>query len=338
MRKKQPGARPHQATPVGASDAKPGLHPRNPHRNRYDFPRLIQACPDLAPFVAVNAHGHASIDFANPLAVRTLNRALLLDVYGISGWDIPSQYLCPPIPGRADYLHHAADLLGSCNGGIIPRGASIRILDIGVGANCIYPLIGQREYGWYFLGSDTDPVALDSARRILAANPGLQDAIQLRRQASPGAIFRGLLEPDEVFDLTVCNPPFHASPGEAQEGSRRKWQNLGRGTGRAQAPVLNFGGQGGELWCPGGEAAFVRRIVEESAELPARCFWFTTLIARSSHLPAVYRALRQAGVQETRTLEMAQGQKKSRVVAWTFLTPDQREAWRAARWGKSARD
>jgi 23S rRNA (adenine1618-N6)-methyltransferase len=333
MRKQPPKPR-----PAGELEAKPGLHPRNPHRSRYDFPRLIQACPDLAPFVAINAYGSASIDFANAQAVRALNRALLLDVYGISGWDIPSQYLCPPIPGRADYLHHAADLLGSCNGGAIPRGASIRVLDIGVGANCIYPLIGQREYGWHFLGSDTDPVALDSARRILAANPGLQDAIQLRRQASPGAIFRGLLGPDEVFELTVCNPPFHASPGEAQEGSRRKWQNLGRGTGRTQAPVLNFGGQGGELWCPGGEAAFVHRMIEESAEFPTRCFWFTTLVAKSSHLPAVYRALRQAGVQETRTLGMAQGQKKSRIVAWTFLTPDQREAWRAARWGNSARD
>nr|WP_262488376.1 RlmF-related methyltransferase [Iodobacter fluviatilis] len=31
---------------------KNNLHPRNPHRGRYDFPALIISCPDLAPFVA----------------------------------------------------------------------------------------------------------------------------------------------------------------------------------------------------------------------------------------------------------------------------------------------
>jgi 23S rRNA (adenine1618-N6)-methyltransferase len=319
-----------EAPPPQLPVPKTGLHPRNRHRDRYDFGSLIQSCPELAPFVADNPYGDPSIDFADPEAVKTLNRALLVHFYGVHGWDIPPGYLCPPIPGRADYLHHLADLLAACNGGIIPR-STIRALDIGVGANGIYPLIGHREYGWRFLGSDIDPVALASAARILAANPGLGDAVQLRLQPSPERIFQGLLGEGETFDVCLCNPPFHASLQEAREGTQRKWRNLGRDTG-ARKPMLNFGGQGRELWCEGGEEAFVGRMIAESAKIPTRCLWFTTLVSKSSSLPGIRRALKQARVLESRTIEMAQGQKKSRIVAWTFLDPGQREAWRGERW------
>lgn len=313
--------------------AKPGLHPRNRHRGGYDFRLLAETCPELRPFVTLNPHQNDSIDFANPEAVKALNKALLSQFYGVSGWDIPPGYLCPPIPGRADYLHHLADLLGSCNGGVIPRGSSIAALDIGTGANCVYPLIGHAEYGWRFLGSDIDPAALASAQRILKANPRFEEAIELRLQPAPGQVFLGLLKEGETFDFTLCNPPFHTSAQAAQEGSRQKWEKLRRGPPTTQAPVLNFGGQGAELWCPGGEEAFVRRMIRESAQLPTRCYWFTTLISKSASLPSVYRALRAAGALDSRTIEMEQGQKKSRIVAWTFLTPDQREAWASARWG-----
>jgi 23S rRNA (adenine1618-N6)-methyltransferase len=300
---------------------KPGLHPRNRHRGRYDFPQLIAACPALARFVAPNAHGDLSIDFAKEQAVRALNRALLQHCYGVAGWDIPPAYLCPPIPGRADYVHLVADLLAEDRGGQIPRGATVRGLDIGVGANGVYPLIAHSEYGWSFVGVDIDPLALASLQEVVDANPGLGDFIELRLQPSPERIFGGVLRSDEVFDFTLCNPPFHASQADAQEGSARKWRNLGRAsTGqRAMPPRLNFGGQGNELWCPGGELAFVRRMVEESAVCATRCLWFSTLVSKEANLPAVYAALRQAGVQASKTLEMAQGQKKSRVVAWTFL-------------------
>ena len=175
MKNKQRGA--SAAKGMAASAEKTGLHPRNPHRGRYDFRQLIACSPELAAFVATNEYGDESIAFADPAAVKALNRALLKLTYGITGWDIPPQYLCPPIPGRADYLHYLADLLAAGNGGIIPRGKSVRVLDIGAGANCIYPLIGHREYGWQFVGTDIDPAALDNAQRILDANSGLSDAI-----------------------------------------------------------------------------------------------------------------------------------------------------------------
>jgi 23S rRNA (adenine1618-N6)-methyltransferase len=324
-------AAPRAAQPKPAAD-KGQLHPRNRHQGRYDFPALINSSPELAQFVILNPYGKQSIDFANPAAVKVFNRALLKQFYGIAHWDIPADYLCPPIPGRADYLHYLADLLASCNGGEIPRGARVRVLDVGVGANCIYPLLGNREYAWQFLGSDIAASAIASAKAIVQSNPGLGAAIELRQQLDARHIFQGLLHSDERFDLSLCNPPFHASAAEASSGSKRKWRNLGKLDPKRKLPVLNFGGQAAELWCQGGEAAFVSRLIEESAQVPEQVLWFSSLISKASNLPGVYSALKQAGAREVRTVEMAQGQKQSRFVAWTFLDAEQQAAWRKARW------
>ena len=307
------------------------LHPRNRHSGRYDFAALVACCPALAAFVAPNAYGDDSIDFADPAAVRALNRALLKHHYGVV-WTLPAHYLCPPIPGRADYIHYLADLLAETVGQTVPRGASVRVLDIGTGANLVYPLIGHAEYGWRFVGSDIERGALASAQAIIDANAGLGDAIELRLQSSPARIFTGIVRRDERYDLVMCNPPFHASQEDARAGSERKWRNLGRTDRSAtarNAPTLNFGGRNAELVCAGGEAGFVRRMIEESARIPTQCLWFTSLVSRADNLRAIDHALTAARVQARRTIEMAQGQKKSRIVAWTFLGTRQRQAWLA---------
>lgn len=322
--------------PPAARAEPPRLHPRNRHAGRYDFDALTAACPALTPFVRPNPYGERSIDFANPKAVKMLNRALLQSHYGVVDWDIPKGYLCPPIPGRADYIHGLADLLLQSNAGQLPRGECVRVLDIGTGANLVYPLIGHAEYQWRFVAVDIDPVALDNARRILAANPGFATAIELRLQTNTTAIFHGVCEPGEHFDLTLCNPPFYASLEAAEAGTRRKWNNLGKATSNTVPPGLNFGGQGTELACPGGEAAFIARMIEESRSVARQCFWFTTLVSRADHLPGVLRALRKSGARQVSTIDMAQGQKQSRFVAWTFLSEAQQQDWRTQRWADAA--
>lgn len=293
------------------------LHPRNKHRSRYDFPELIKSLPELSPFVAVNAHGDQSIDFSNPVAVKILNKALLKHFYGIAMWDIPENYLCPPIPGRADYIHYLADLLAESNGGVVPKGKNIKGLDIGVGANCIYPIIGHQEYGWSFVGSDIDLGAIKAAKNIISANAQLKDMVSCRQQHHKHHIFKGIIKPGERFDFSMCNPPFHASAAEAQSGTRRKLQNLGKHRGKET--VLNFGGQGAELWCDGGEVAFIRKMVHESTDVADQVVWFTALVSKSASLPFIYSALQTSGVARVKTIEMAQGQKVSRFVAWTFM-------------------
>lgn len=319
--------------PAPAADKKPLLHPRNRHQGRYDFPQMIKASPELGAFVIINPYGKESIDFANPAAVKAFNRALLQQFYGVRDWDIPPAYLCPPVPGRADYLHYLADLLGASHDGVIPRGAGVRGLDIGVGANCIYPLIGQHEYGWSFVGTDIDAQSLASAAAILNANPQAAAAIELRQQADAAHIFDGLIGSDERFDFTLCNPPFHASLDEAHSGSQRKWKNLGKLDPNRKLPELNFGGQSNELHCEGGELAFISRMAEESVAVGAQVFCFSTLVSKISNVALLQARLQALGAGDIRVVDMAQGQKQSRFVAWTFLDKNQRRAWRKARWG-----
>lgn len=301
--------------------AKAGMHPRNRHNQRYDFTLLQTANPALTSFVRLSPAGEPTIDFADPQAVKALNQSLLAHFYGVQHWNIPDGFLCPPVPGRVDYLHHLADLLAATGDGTIPAQATI--LDIGVGANCIYPLVGQAEYGWRFTGSETHDAALKNANAILAANPGLSARIRLRRQNQPGAIFQRIIHKDELYDATLCNPPFHDSADTAREANDRKRRNLGTTHG----PALNFGGQQQELWCEGGEQAFIRQMIIESQRFGRQVLWFTTLVSKGELLPALYRMLQEAGVQKVVKQEMTQGNKKSRFIAWSFLDDAQRRRW-----------
>ena len=308
---------------------KPTLHPRNKHRQRYDFDALIKTSPALAQFVGINTFGDCTIDFANPEAVIALNTALLQHFYNIQNWRIPANYLCPPIPSRADYVHNIADLLATANGGIIPQTPNIQVLDIGVGANMIYPLIGLREYCWRFVGADCDAIALKNAQQIIDSNAGLSGNITLRLQVNSANIFKGIIKPSDFFDITVCNPPFHASLADAQAGTQRKWQQLAQGRltyKNTKTNTLNFGGQGAELYCTGGEKAFINNMMTESAQFSTQCFWFTTLVSAAANLPDFYKTLKNVGAIQVKTIDMAQGNKKSRLLAWTFLHEKQQHA------------
>ena len=312
------------------------LHPRNKHRERYDFKQLIESCPELAQFVKLNIYDDESIDFANPEAVKMLNKALLKRYYDIDNWDIPENYLCPPIPGRADYIHHIADLLGSSNYGKIPTGEKIKCLDIGVGANCVYPIIGNKEYGWSFVGSEIDPIAIEAANNIITSNPVLNGKIELRLQNQPNDIFFGIIQQDEFFDLSVCNPPFHASLAEAQSGTLRKLNNLN--PDKTTEPIKNFGGQNTELWCKGGEERFVRDMIRQSKLFSSSCFWYSTSISKQSHLKTIYEALENAEAVDVKTIPMGQGNKSGRIVAWTFLTPEAQKEWINKRWNEGHKE
>jgi len=302
------------------------LHTRSKHKERYNFDQLIKSCPELEAYIQPNKNNEDSIQFSNPKAVKQLNKALLQHHYGINQWDIPEGFLCPPIPGRADYIHHIADLLANSNYGKIPTGSKITCVDIGVGANCIYPLIGVKEYGWNFIGSDIEQEALDSAASIIKNNKDIKNNIDLRLQKNKKDIFYGVIARDEKVDITICNPPFHSSLEAANAGKLRKLNNLN--TKKVTTPTKNCGGQNSELWCDGGENRFVRNMAKESKKFAKSCFWFTTLISKQSNLKSIYNKLKEVEAVEIKTIAMGQGNKTSRIVAWTFLTSEEQKEWR----------
>lgn len=294
------------------------MHPKNLHNSNYNFDALLKTHPALAPFIFVNAHKTQTIDFSSAEAVLQLNQALLKHHYGITNWIIPEHYLCPPIPGRADYIHYIADLLSEEN-----ITDPIKGLDIGVGANCIYPILAAKIYGWKMVGADIDTTAIKSARLNVMASEGLKDYIEIRHQKNNANIFDGIISENEYFHFTICNPPFHSSEEEATKLTLRKLRNLqqeNRPYRTKKEIVLNFGGQANELWCNGGEVLFIKRMIKQSYTFKNQVGWFTTLVSRKEHLNKIYKQLDKLKATH-KTIKMEQGNKRSRFVAWKFNLP-----------------
>ncbi|PTX42149.1 23S rRNA m(6)A-1618 methyltransferase [Christiangramia gaetbulicola] len=284
------------------------MHPENIHNGSYDFEALVQSNPELSKFVFLNKYGTQTINFADPDAVLELNKALLKHHYKVDNWSIPKNYLCPPIPGRADYIHHLSDLLSKEN-----IKDQIKGIDIGVGANAIYPILANRIYGWKMLGTDIEKLSVEAAIANIQANPNLIEDIEIRHQDDRGSIFKGMIRPGEYYHFSICNPPFHASKEEADKAASRKIKNLGL----KDSSELNFGGQANELWCNGGEALFLKRMIRESALFKTQVGWFTSLVSKKENLPKIYKQLKKLKA-EFKTIEMALGNKKSRLIAWKF--------------------
>lgn len=266
------------------------------------------------PFVFVNKYETKTIDFANPEVVKALNKALLLQHYNISFWEFPDANLCPPIPGRIDYIHYLADLFKASN-----LKEDITILDIGTGASCVYPILGHAEYNWRFVASDIDKNSLQNAQKIIVKNK-LNDFISLRFQKNSTQIFKGIVKSEDTFSASMCNPPFYKSEQEALEATTRKLKGLNSAEGKV---VRNFAGTQNELWYKGGEKAFIHNYLYESTLFKNQCFWFTTLVSKKDLVRGVQVSLKKLGATDIKIINMGQGNKVSRIVVWTFLTHEE---------------
>lgn len=291
-----------------------GLHPRNKHQGSYDFHALQKSLPELAAFVTKTPLGRDSIDFANPAAVKALNRALLLHYYGLKNWDIPKGFLCPPIPGRAEYIHRVADVLEDTFG-TLKTNHQIQVLDIGVGANCIYPIVGASDYDWKFVGSEVDKEAFMAATTNINATQKLREKVSLRLQTSKRNIFKNIVLPEDRFDISICNPPFHSSKAEANKGTLRKNKNLG--IANDKKPTLNFGGVNTELWCEGGELAFISQMIYESVHFKTQIRWFSSLVSKKEHLKALLSHLKKVKATP-KIVAMQHGNKISHILFWRY--------------------
>lgn len=309
---------------------KTNLHPRNRNREPYDLGALISVNPALTNYIKPNKYGANSIDFSNPAAVRILNKSILNYYYKIEYWEFPEENLSPPIPGRADYIHHMADLLCENNFGVIPTGDKVICLDVGTGASCIYPIIGVTEYNWKFIGSDIDPKSIESANNIVNCNTSLKNRVEFRLQKNPKDIFYKIIDSEEKIDLSICNPPFHSSAEDAQEGTRKKVKNLSGKNDKT--PELNFAGTSNELIYEGGEYEFIQSMLRESKNFAKNCYWFSTLVSKQSNLKGIYKSLEKLGATQIRTKPMGTGNKSTRIVMWTFLSKEEQRNWAKTRW------
>ena len=300
------------------SKIKTNLHPKNKNREQYKIEELLLVIPELKDHIKKNKLGEDSIHFSDPVAIKLLNKALLSHYYGIQKWEFPDTNLCPPIPGRADYIHYMSDLLNNND--------NITCLDIGVGASCIYPILGVSEYNWNFIASEVNTEAITIAKKIIKDNPSLKGKVKFRIQKDENNIFKGIIKPKDKIDLSICNPPFHSSKKEALKGSMRKIRNLSGE--RSKKIQLNFSGVANELVYKGGEYQFIKNMIEESVLYSNNCLWFTTLVSKEKNLKSIYKLLEDIKAKEVKTLNIGTSNKKSRIVVWTFQTKEEQENWK----------
>ncbi len=117
----------------------------------------------------------------------------------------------------------------------------------------------------------------------------------------------GVLDPSVAYDFCMCNPPFFDTE---------------------EARPLHKPGHGGlanELRCPGGELAFVGRIVADSLALRTQVRWYTTMVGRKKTLKTLLAALRaKPEVRGIRTTTFVCGRTTRWGLAWTFHADQRR--------------
>lgn len=289
------------------------MHPNNPHRNGYDIQALIIINPELEKHTFTNKFDTITIDFSNNNAVFELNKSLLFHHHKLEYFAIPENYLCPAIPGRTDYLYYLKDLMEDFD---LKNTAQVKGLDIGTGANCIYPILGASLFKWQMAGSDIDAISVESASKIANSNAWLKQYIEIRHQKTNANIFEGIIQKNDIFDFTMCNPPFYSSEEEANKIAFQKLKNINPDKTIA---VLkrNFSGQSNELWCNGGEALFIKRMIKQSVSFKTQVGFFTTLVSRKEHLNTFYKQLYKLKASH-KTIKMSQGNKISHILMWHF--------------------
>ncbi|MGY6647375.1 23S rRNA (adenine(1618)-N(6))-methyltransferase RlmF [Wenyingzhuangia sp. IMCC45574] len=296
------------------------IHSRNRNKDRYDLKALTDLNPDLLNAVKPNIKGEDTIDFTNPTAVKSLNKTLLHFYYGIENWDFSDDNICPSIPNRADYIHYMADVLMSSNFGTLPAGEKITCYNLGIGAACIYPIIGVTDYDWNFIGSDIDENSIRSAQSIVSKNPSLKGKIDCRLQNNSKDFFYGILTKDEKIDISICNPPLYTSEEEAKNHLFKK------GKAPKETKVSN------ELIYEGGEIVFLQRYVKESKKFAKNCFWFSILVNKPSNQKGMVSYLKELGATDTKVIPIGPGNKSSQIITWTFLSKAEQLEWKKINW------
>lgn len=291
---------------------------------QYDFVALTQVCPELKPFIILAPNGHDTIDFSDPAAVRALNKAILMSDYQLDYWSIPEGKLVPAIPGRWLYIEKLKALFEKEN--TSKKNSKKHILDIGVGANCIYPLLAHKRYGWTCVGSDIEQISLDNAASILKKNGIYKESIQLKIQKNSSSIFHSIIESDDYYDAVICNPPFYDSISDPQLANKKKNKNLNQVINR------NFGGEFHEIACMGGELDFISRMITESTYYKNQVYWFSCLVSKEKNLVKLFKLLHGVTPSIYNTFSIDTANKKARVLYWSFLTKKQRSAWENWRW------
>ncbi|KAK4688642.1 U6 snRNA m6A methyltransferase, partial [Tremellales sp. Uapishka_1] len=284
------------------------MHPLNPYLdNRPDFARLASRYPSFAPFLKTSSKGYASIDFQDAKALRKLTRCLLKEDFGLDV-DLRIDRLCPTLANRLDYLLHLLDLEPFLHS----ESGPLRVIDIGTGASVIYPLLLRHlRPSSQAIATELDDVSYRHALTVLETNAIPATSIEVRLATAAGKIIFPLFDdPMYKCTFTLCNPPFFSSMEEMAAG-----QDIKLDAAHA-APTAATN----ELITPGGEVAFVRRMIEESMQVQQRCLWYTSLLGRYASLEPLVEEIRRRKINNYFVKSIQQARTTRWIIAWSHTS------------------
>ncbi|RDW69312.1 hypothetical protein BP6252_08332 [Coleophoma cylindrospora] len=282
------------------------LYP-SPYQEEIDFSKLALQDADFAKVLKSNGQ----LDFSNPEAVQQLTKSLLKRDFGLKT-SLPSDRLCPPVPNRLNYILWVQALLDCTSHTYTDTydpERQVLGLDVGTGASCIYPLLGcAQRPNWRFAGTDIDDKSLKYAQENIQLN-NLDGRVKLLKTSASGHLLPLDRLGFENIDFTMCNPPFYESNAEM----------LALAQSKQRPPNSACTGSANEMVTPGGEVAFITKMISESLLLRDRVQWYTSMCGRFSSITALIEILRKHEIDNYAIAELVQGSKTRRwVIAWSF--------------------
>ena len=240
-----------------------------------DFLTLIKEFPELKKYILKqneDNEGEFQFDWSNNELSLLMDKSILNYYFNIKYYDIPKGFLIPPIPSRINYINLINSIITKLIKDIDIK--NIIGIDIGTGANIIYPILGYSIYKWKFICTEINKEAYNNAKLILQKN-NLENNINIIKQNNKDNIFISILNRENKYIFSMCNPPYYNYENEIKLEDKKRDNEY------------NFD----EIYYKNGEYGFFQRYFEESICYKNNVFLYTILIGKKINAENIYDKL-----------------------------------------------
>ena len=269
-----------------------------------DFSLLIKKFPELTKYTLLkNEDGEYSFNWSDNKLSLLITKCILDFYFKIKYYSIPNNFLIPPVPSRLNYINLIKTLLISFNILTSKEENEIIGIDIGTGANLIYPLLGYSLYKWKFICSEINNEAFENSIKIIKENK-LEEYIKLIKQKYKNYIFVGIINREKKYTFSICNPPYYDYEDEIKKEDKNK--NC----------EYNFD----EIYYKNGEVGFFNKYFQESLCYSKNIFLFTYLIGKKSNAEKIYDQISEdKNIRYCDMKKIKTGNNIRYIIFWTFF-------------------
>ena len=240
-----------------------------------DFLTLTKEFPELKKYILKQNEDNEEefqFDWSNNELSLLMDKSILNYYFNIKYYYIPKGFLIPPIPSRINYINLINSIIAKLIKDIDIK--NIIGIDIGTGANIIYPILGYSIYKWKFICTEINKEAYNNAKLILQKN-NLENNINIIKQNNKDNIFISILNRENKYIFSMCNPPYYNYENEIKLEDKKRDNEY------------NFD----EIYYKNGEYGFFQRYFEESICYKNNVFLYTILIGKKINAENIYDKL-----------------------------------------------